>query len=129
MIWTATPDRFYVFFDKGQESAWQEFIWWEAPYRFLTPEPADATPPPGYDVPVSGFGRVWRGELGGWESYDVRRRLGWATAPEFGFDSVYQCALIDHPHLWDCYLRVPDGGVLWLHPDSSAMVRYLWERQ
>ncbi len=124
MIWTGTPDRFYVFFDEGQE-----FLFWDAPYYFVTPEPVNATPPPGYQEPISGFGKVWRGELGGTNASDLRQRLGWATAPEFAFDAIYQCELPAHPHLWLCYLRGPDGMTLRLHPDSSAQVRFLWERQ
>jgi hypothetical protein len=128
MVWTEKPDRFYVFFDKGQDSQWQEFIWWEAPYPFLTPQLADATPPPGLYVPDSGFGRIWRGELPS-GTIDVRERLGWASGPEFAFDTAYQCEMPSHPQLWSCYFRDPDGAVLHLHPDSSAQVRFLWERQ
>ncbi len=121
MVWTETPDRFYVFFVEGNE-----YVFADAPYDFVTAEPVNATPPPGYYEPVSGFGKVWRGELRAFETVDVRGRLGWATAPEFAFDTVQQCDR--HGRLWSCYLRGPDGGVLWLHPDSSAQVRFLWER-
>lgn len=121
MIWTEQPDRFYVFYEEGQE-----FVWTEAPYTFKTPEPVGpATPPPGAYEPKSGFGQVWRGEIAGLDN--IRQRLGWATGPEFSFEAAYQCALTTaYYHLWSCYLRGPAGQVLWLHPDSTAQARFLW---
>jgi hypothetical protein len=124
MIWTEQPDRFYVFFDAGHE-----FVQYSAPYDFETPEPVEtATPPPGYSEPVSGFGRVWRGEIFGLDN--VRQRLGWATGPEFAFETVYQCELATaYYRLWACYLLGPGGKVLHLRPDSSAQIRFLWEEK
>jgi hypothetical protein len=124
MLWTEQPDRFYVFFDEGHE-----FIWSEALYTFETPTPVEtATPPPGYSEPVSGFGRVWRGEISGLDN--VRQPLGWATGPEFAFETAYQCRLATaYYRLWACYLLGPGGKVLYLHPDSSAQVRFLWEEK
>jgi hypothetical protein len=124
MIWTEQPDRFYVFFDEGHE-----FIWSEAPYTFETPTPVEtASPPSGYSEPVSGFGRVWRGEISGLDK--VRQRLGWATGLEFAFETAYQCRLATaYYRLWACYLLGPGGKVLYLHPDSSAQVRFLWEEK
>jgi hypothetical protein len=124
MLWTERPDRFYVFFDEGHK-----FIWSEAPYTFETPTPVEtATPPSGYSEPVSGFGRVWRGEISGLDN--VRQRLGWATGPEFAFETAYQCELATaYYRLWACYLLGPSGKVLHLYPDSSAQVRFLWEEK
>ena len=123
MVWTETPDTFYVFFDQDQE-----FIFLLGPYSFVSPEPVSATPPAGFYEPTSGFGQLWRGELAGVNAADIRSRLGWATAAEFGYDTAYQCELAAYARLWTCYLRGPDGGVLRLHPDSSAQARFLWER-
>jgi len=121
MIWTETPDTFYVFFNEGQE-----FLFAGAPYDLVTPSVVAVTPPAGYYEPVSGFGKVWHHELAAFAGVDFFRLLGWATAPEFAFDTVKQCD--SYGRLWSCYLRDADGGVLWLRPDSTAQVRLLWER-
>ena len=63
------------------------------------------------------------------DSAKARQRLGWATAPEFGFDTAYQCATRAHPRSWSCYLRGPSGELLHLHPDSTAQVRLLWQEE
>ena len=92
MVWTANPDRFYVFFAADpQTGQGQEFVMLNAPYTPLTPAPFDATPPPGAYEPVSGFGKLWRGEIEALNAGDLRTRLGWATAPESSFESAYQC--------------------------------------
>lgn len=123
MIWLQQPDRFYVFFDETPPV----FQWVEAPYRFHPGASAanrvGEAPPAGLFEPVSGFGQLWRGEIEGVES--LRSRLGWASGPEFGFTSHYQCA---RPlgRLWTCFLAGPDGQVLVLRPDSSAQARFLW---
>jgi hypothetical protein len=41
-------------------------------------------PPPGRVQPIRGFGKLWRSQPG------VRERLGWALAPEQGFNTLYQ---------------------------------------
>lgn len=46
-------------------------------------------PPAGLYQPVRGFGKLWREETG------VRDRLGWATAPEQGFDSTWQTQILE----------------------------------
>lgn len=45
-------------------------------YKDGTPEPPMPTPPPGFQVPMRGFGKVWS------EHPEIRSRIGWATAPE-----------------------------------------------
>jgi hypothetical protein len=60
----------------------------------------------------------------------VRQRLGWATGPELAFETAYQCELATaYYRLWSCYLLGPGGKVLYLRPDSSAQVRFLWEEK
>jgi hypothetical protein len=122
MIWTEQPDRFYVFFDEGHE-----FDWSEAPYFFETPEPMEpAIPPPGYSEPVSGFGRVWRGEIS--DLVNIRQRLGWATGPEFEFETAYQCVLPTayFGDMGNCYLRSPSGNVLYFYPSSNHREKWFW---
>jgi hypothetical protein len=60
-----------------------------------------------------------RGEANGIRS-DVRERLGWATEPEFAFDSAHQCMTLSLMHYWVCFQRGPRGEILRLHPDSTA---------
>ncbi len=131
MIWVEDPDDFYVFYRGEDEDGFQTFDW--ILDVALKPGASEANrigeePPPGRYEPVSGFGLVWRGEIEGVRP-DVRQRLGWATEPEFGFDTAYQCITPSHPRMWSCFLRGPRGEILYLHPDSTAQVRFLWEEQ
>lgn len=130
MIWMQNPDRFYVFYNDTPTSG--TFDWRDAPYTFHAGASPDnrvnEPPPPGRVEPVSGFGQIWRGEMEGFDN--VRARLGWATAPEFSFDTAYQCAMPNPAfRLWTCYVRAPDGKILRLRPDSTAQVRFIWEEQ
>ena len=68
----------------------------------------------------------WRGEINGIRP-DVRERLGWATEPEFAFDSAHQCMTLSLMRYWVCFQRGPRGEILRLHPDSTAQVRLVWE--
>jgi hypothetical protein len=129
MIWVENPDSFYVFYRGEDEWGFQVLDW----IPDIRPKPGASPdhrvgeqPPAGLYEPVSGFGMVWRGEIEGVRA-DVRQRLGWATEPETGFDTAYQCETIFYPGLWDCFLRGPRGEILYLRPDSTAQVRWLWE--
>ena len=129
MMWVEQADDFYVFYEGKDAEGFQTFDW----VLEITLKPGASEdnrvgeePPPGLYEPVSGFGMVWRGEIEGVRA-DVRERLGWATALEAGFTTVYQCATRIDPRLWSCFLRGPGGEVLSLGPDSTAQVRLLWE--
>lgn len=124
MIWTQTPDRFYVFFDDAQQ-----FLFADAPYDFAPEAPVAELPPARLFAPVSGFGKLWRNELAWWRDTEIRGRLGWATAPEFAYDATRQCELPSYPGMWSCYLQTPDGRVLAMRPDSTAQVHFVWEWQ
>lgn len=131
MIWVEEADDFYVFYEGEDAQGFQTFDW----VLEITLKPGASEenrvgedPPPGLYEPVSGFGMVWRGEIE-WVRADVRERLGWATAPEAGFTTAYQCATRMDPRLWACFLRGPRGEVLSLRPDSTAQVRLLWEER
>jgi hypothetical protein len=125
MIWVESWDTFYVFFSGNN----QTFERQSAPYNFKPGASAanriGEKAPPGLFEPISGFGQIWRGEMIGIEA--ARSRLGWATAPEFSFDTTYQCAVSGSSRLWSCYLRGPTGKILWLRPDSTAGVNLLWQ--
>lgn len=65
----------------------------------------DLTPPAGLSQPVRGFGLVWR------ENGIIRDQLGWAVAPEFNYDLLYQAeARATIPGV--AYLTVPEGDIL-----------------
>ena len=132
MIWVEESDTFYVFETKEDENGWQRYY----SMAEITLKPgADENnrvgqdPPPGLHEPVSGFGLVWRGEVEWPNLPKVRERLGWAIAPEFGYDTVYQCSLSKHPKLWNCYLRGLGDEILRLYPASSVGWPLLWEER
>ena len=131
MIWTQEPDTFYVFYEGQDAAGFQTFDWVTDRGSQLkpgaSPDNRVGEPPPvGLFEPVSGFGMVWRGEINSTRP-DVRQRLGWATEPEFAFDSAHQCMTMSLMHYWVCFQRGPRGEILRLYPDSTAQVRCVWE--
>ena len=130
LIWIEDTDEFYVFYDEPDEQGFQvveRAVGLELKPGASQDNRVAEDPPPGLYQPVSGFGLLWRDEVY-WPYGDaVRERLGWATAPEFGFDTAYQCSTPAHPRLWNCFLLGPDGEVIHLRPDSTAGVRILWD--
>jgi hypothetical protein len=78
---------------------------------------SEVSPPEGFYAPAGGLGLVWRGDLG--DSAGYREALGWALAPEFGYDAILQCdnALPSGGRSWrTCYLEGPESEVVVLHP-------------
>jgi hypothetical protein len=131
MIWTQEPDTFYVFYQGQDAAGFQTFDWVTDRGSALKPGASPDNrvgemPPVGLFEPVSGFGMIWRGEINGIR-LDVRERLGWATEPEFAFNSAHQCMTLSLMHYWVCFQRGPRGEILRLHPDSTAQVRFVWE--
>ena len=77
----------------------------------------EVTAPDGFYAPISGFGLLWRGDTANRPAY--REALGWALAPESGYETVYQCddALPSGGRSWQtCYLSGPEGDVVVLDP-------------
>ena len=71
MIWRSDTQTIYGLADDGGWSAY--------PDTFVEGEPEQdpsLTPPPGFEQPIRGFGKVWR------EHPDLAERLGWAMTPE-----------------------------------------------
>lgn len=144
MIWTEQPDRFYVFFDPEHQFFQIDAESVKSPDFLTPPEPQPTptgvgptpalwptVPPPGGFEPVSGFGRVWQHF---WRFDEnalpvmVRQDLGWATGPEFAFETVTQCALGTAAyHRWTCYVRSPSGAVLSYAPQSTIRDRWFWQ--
>jgi hypothetical protein len=65
----------------------------------------DLTPPPGRYQPMRGFGKLWRGNT------SVRERIGWATAPEQGFEGTWQQLRTEFLG-GEVFLRTIDGQVV-----------------
>jgi hypothetical protein len=132
MVWVEETDTFYVFETTQDENGWQRYYSMAQIQLKPGADPGNRVggePPPGLHEPVSGFGMVWRGEAEWPNLPNLRESLGWATAPEYGYDAAYQCSLSKHPKLWNCYLRGPGGEILRLYPASSVGWPLLWEEQ
>ena len=109
---------FYMFLDDGR--------YWivRAPYTFQPAPPMNEAPPPGRYEPVSGFGRLWRGELAGLGPAPMTEPphmlLGWAVEPEHPYSTEYQCHGGAVYHEQRCYLRGPGGEAMWFGPAGSG---------
>ena len=137
MIWLAAQDTYYILYDRFLTPAGGRSISATLKSLQILHDPLDLKPgaspdnrvaerpPDGRFEPVSGFGLVWRGEVASVsDSADIRPRLGWAVAPEYGFDTVYQCEMSCDSY-WDCYLRGPAGEILHLY--WLLHFGYFWE--
>ncbi len=130
MIWVEDTDEFYVFDSEPDPSGL--LIYHSTVGLILKPGASEwnrvgEDPPAGLYEPVSGFGLIWRGEVEWPEVGDVRERLGWATEPEFGFDTTSQYAILACPRGWTAYVRGPHGEILRLGPASTAGWPLVWE--
>ena len=76
--------------------------------------------PAGLYQPIRGFGKVWR------ENVAVRQRLGWATAPEQGFNTTWQYGRAEGTAI-PSYVRALDQRIIYLiGVGSSGNWRY-WQ--
>lgn len=113
MIWLGAQDRILVLYGDGAGPAYE--IVTDAWQSGMPESDPAIEPPAGLYQPVRGFGLVWRGESSG---YSVRERLGWALAPEQGYDALWQC---DSPAKYTtCFVSGPAGGVTVLEPERSG---------
>jgi hypothetical protein len=131
MIWVEETDEFYVFHSEADESGRRYYH----STGTLVEKPGASQdnrvgedPPPDLHEPVSGFGLVWRGEVEWPEAGDVRERLGWATEPEFGFDTAHQYETLACPRSWAAYMRGPRGEILRLSPTSTVGWPLAWRQ-
>jgi hypothetical protein len=130
MVWVADTDEFYVFDRQPDPSGLQ--IYHSTVGLELKPGASEGNrigedPPAGLYEPVSGFGLIWRGEVEWPDVGDVRERLGWATEPEFGFDTTIQYAILACPRGWAAYMRGPHGEILHLWSASTTGWPLAWE--
>jgi hypothetical protein len=119
MIWLEVPGRYYVLQDTPLQGEAErnrlDII--SDPLEIERDTSSEIQPPPGLYAPVSGFGLVWRGDVA--QSPGFREQLGWALAPEFGYDAILQCddARPSGGRSWQtCYLAGPEGEIILLHP-------------
>ncbi len=74
--------------------------------------------PAGYYQPVRGFGKLWR------ENSTVRTKIGWGTAPEEGFDTVWQYRKTESlPTI--AYVREMDGQVVELMGQGTGTWKHV----
>lgn len=110
MIWLEPQRQIYALYDDG---TWVSFAdTWTPDQPEKDP---DIEPPEGRHQPIRGFGKVWRNQP------EIRERLGWALAPERGFDTAFQhgrTASRQSPD-YDLYLQNGDGRVV--HLDARDM--------
>jgi hypothetical protein len=110
MVWRGDTREIWVLYDNGWYETYQD-TWSEG-------EPLDIqeAPPEGYFTPVRGFGKLWA------DLPWVRARLGWATAPEAGYDMLVEG--VDggsaRPRGTSHYFSLPDGTVVHLHAFSQT---------
>jgi hypothetical protein len=129
MLWVEETDEFYVFeseLDRYRDPLVHTTMGLELKPGASEDHRVGEDPPPGRYEPVSGFGLIWRGEVEWPEVGDARERLGWATEPEFGFDTAIQEAILPCPRGQAVYLRGPRGQILRLAPASTAGWPLVW---
>lgn len=93
MLWLGENGTVYVFLRDASRVQFYN----QGMYEALPDNPVTDVPPSGFFSPTSGFGRVWGNYA------DVRSMLGWATAPEQGYNASFS--------LNNCEIAVmlPDG--------------------
>ncbi len=82
MLWIGETDTIYTFYEP--ERTYSVFYSGFGDPDDPAADNSDYDPPDGFYVPKRGFGLVWRNY-----AY-VRESMGWALAPESGFETTYQ---------------------------------------
>lgn len=119
MVWVERLGRYFIFNDRPlyEGEVRKQVTVILDPLDIIEDTSDEYMPPEGLYVPESGFGLVWRGDVR--NSPGFVESLGWALAPEVGYEALYQCdnAIPSGGQSWQtCYLNLPDGGVVALHP-------------
>jgi len=106
MIWRGDTKQIYVLHDDGSLAYYSD-TWDESqPVNDLA-----RVPPVGLFQPARGFGKLWRTEVG------LASKLGWALAPEQGYDMLVQRF---------------EGGTMLLGPEGEIYILlpfWTWERR
>jgi hypothetical protein len=116
MIWIEQFGR-YIILDQvslGTQDARRPVYYVNDPLDIVRDTSAEITPPLRLYAPEGEFGFVWRGDVSNSPGY--RETLGWALAPEFGYEAIWQCDNGLPSGSWQtCYLQSPDTEVIVLH--------------
>jgi hypothetical protein len=85
------------------DGSWERFddTWTED----LPAQDPSIVPPEGLYQPIRGFGKLWR------QNPTVRARLGWATAPEQGYEGAWQPQIRESIPSY-AYLRALNGQII-----------------
>jgi len=118
MIWTEASRTIYVFY-YPQGSAYPTYGIYADNFHEgdIESDPA-IVPPPGLYQPVRGFGLLWRVDP------SVRDRLGWATAPEAGFQAWLQGYTGTGMHSYFTLIQGIDGTIYHLTATGSVWEVY-----
>lgn len=130
MIWVEETDIFYILFKAGAYPDDTRPVYLTFKDVQLRPggsvdNRVSEPTPAGFHEPVSGFGLLWRNEIEGADLAFLRSALGWATKPEEGFQTQYQCAQTTTYSWQICYLASHQNSVFGLH--WTALVGQVWE--
>lgn len=110
MVWRSDTREIYVLYADGKYETYEDT--WEEGDPFDIP----GNPPPGLHAPVRGFGNLYAREP------SVREGLGWASAPEAGYDMEVESIRGGsgrYPAI-STYFTLPDGRVVNLYPFTST---------
>jgi hypothetical protein len=118
MIWLEQFGRYIILQETaGDEGRRGRIAYLQDPLDVVRDTSAGVVAPDGLYAPASGFGLAWRGDVAG--SPGFQETLGWALAPEFGYNALLQCddALPSGGRSWQtCRLQGPGGEVIVLDP-------------
>lgn len=126
MIWIETLGRYYILspqpLDQIPLNQHGLFSQIDDPLTIVDDSSGDYTPPDGLLAPESGFGLLWRGDVA--ESQPLVEVLGWATAPEFGYQASFQCSdFISTQFRFTCYLSGPEDELIWMDTGYNRWLR------
>ena len=119
MIWLEPGRTIYVFYNFGRAGSPPVYEVYPDDFHEGDPESDPAiVPPSGLYQPIRGFGLVWRTNQG------VRDGLGWATAPEAGFQTWRQGYTGSGMHASFTLLEGIDGTIYLLEAFGSTWSVY-----
>jgi hypothetical protein len=91
MIWIEELGRYVILVEvlPAGDAFWKKVAHAQDPLEIVRDTAASIAAPDGLYAPTEGLGLVWRGDVSG--SPGFRDTLGWALAPEFGYETIWQC--------------------------------------
>ena len=105
MIWR--PGVIWVFFNQGYGNVFADGFAGQE-------QPTTEVPPAGFYIPERGFGKVWH------EFPWIRADLGWATAPESGYDAELQLLNI-YPTATGYFISLPNGVLIFINEFNTTL--------